>query len=46
MRCKICGKKMRCPHCDGAAGGRKSRRKITPADQARMQAARRKREVK
>ena len=39
-KCKICGKPMRCPHCDGAAGGRKSRRKLSPQDQAAMRAAR------
>ena len=39
-KCKICGKPMRCPHCDGAAGGRKSRRTITPQQQGELQAQR------
>ena len=39
-KCKICGKSLRCPHCDGAAGGRKSRRGINDKQQAALQAAR------
>ena len=39
-KCKICGKPMRCPHCDGAAGGRKSRRTINDKQQAELQVAR------
>jgi copper chaperone CopZ len=40
---------MKCPHCNkeiknpiASAGGKKSKRKITPAQQAKMQAARKK----
>lgn len=39
--CRECGKQLTCAHCNGARGGKLSRRTITPEQQQKMQDARR-----
>ena len=40
VACPKCNKPLTCAHCAGSSGGKKSRRKITPEQQAKMQQAR------